>query len=186
MGSETAFIGIGSNFGDRLDQCRRAIALLKLLPATRVTGASSFYETEPIREPSDPGPEWFLNAVIRIETEIAPRRLLEVCQEIERALGRDSVQRSGPRPLDLDILSYGPHVIQEPGLTIPHPRLHLRRFVLEPLAELDRSWSHPLLQKTVGELYTALTDSTVVQRLDRIPATQTTPPGPCGSPWEPS
>lgn len=182
MASETAFIGFGSNAGDRLDHCRRAVTLLNLLPATRLTGASSLYETEPIQDPCDPGPNWFINGVVRIETEIAPRRLLEVCQEVERALGRDPVQRSGARPLDLDILFYGQHVIQEPGLTIPHPRLHTRRFVLEPLAELEATWQHPLLHRTVGALLTSITDSTRVRRLDHIPAPQPTAPGSCSTP----
>src|SRR5574341_966318 len=99
--SEMVFIGFGSNLGNRLDFCDRAVTLLRLLPASRVTAVSSLYETEPVRDGGDPGEGWFLNGVIRLETDLTPRSLLDVCREVERALGRDPAHRQGPRTLDL-------------------------------------------------------------------------------------
>jgi 2-amino-4-hydroxy-6-hydroxymethyldihydropteridine diphosphokinase len=149
---ETVFIGFGSNVGDRVDFCDRAVTLLSLLPHSRLTGVSLLYETEPVRDRTDPGEGWFLNGVVQLETDIAPRSLLTTLQEIERALGRDEDNRSGPRTIDLDILFYGEQVIKEPGLTIPHPRLHQRRFVLMPMNELDPLWVHPTLKQSVTQL----------------------------------
>jgi len=171
MPREIVFIGFGSNLGNRLDFCDRAITLLGLLPASQVTGVSSLYETEPLPE-NDPGPQWFLNGVVRLETELPPLRLLEVCREVEKALGRDPEHRSGPRTLDLDMLLYGARVIQESGLTVPHPRLHLRRFVLTPLAELDPDLRHPVLDKTVRALLAELHDPSVVRLLDPQPSSR--------------
>jgi len=163
---ETVFIGFGSNLGDRLDFCNRAVALLRLLPASKATALSSLYETEPVRDDSDPGEGWFLNGVIRLETELTPRSLLDVCREVERALGRDPDHREGPRTLDLDLLFYGARVITEPGLVVPHPRLHLRRFVLAPMVELDPGWMHPVLHRPVGDLLDRLSDPAAVRRIE--------------------
>jgi len=134
---ETVYIGFGSNEGDRLDYCDRAVTLLGLLPHSQLIAVSSLYETEPVAdERTDPGSGLFLNGVVGVETEIAPRSLLAICLEVERALGRDREECQGPRTLDLDILLYGSRIIHEDDLTVPHPRLHLRRFVLVPLVEL--------------------------------------------------
>lgn len=172
MGRETAFIGFGSNIGDRLDFCDRAVTLLGLLPTTQVIAVSSLYETEPVADAGNPGSGLFLNGVVRLETEVIPERLLEVCREIERALGRDTEHRSGPRTIDLDVLLYGDRVIQEQGLAVPHPRLHLRRFVLEPIVELEPTLVHPLLKQTVSQLLAQLTDRHQVRRLDPQPNTR--------------
>lgn len=174
MSREIVYIGFGSNVGDRLDYCDRAVTLLSLLPASQVTGVSSLYETEPVADEktASPGPVWFLNGVMRLETDLTPQSLMEVCQEIERSLGRNREHRGGPRTLDLDILFYGSRVLKEPGLTIPHPRLHRRRFVLLPLAELDADWRHPVLQRTVRELLDGLDDPAAVRRLDPQPGTR--------------
>ncbi|HEY5626669.1 MAG TPA: 2-amino-4-hydroxy-6-hydroxymethyldihydropteridine diphosphokinase [Nitrospira sp.] len=149
---ETVFIGFGSNVGDRVDFCDRAITLLSLLPHSQLLGISLLYETEPVKDGGNPGDDWFLNGVIQLETDITPKSLLEVLREIERSLGRDEENRSGPRTLDLDILFYGERVINEPELTIPHPRLHQRRFVLMPLSELDPLWTHPTTGQTVQQM----------------------------------
>ena len=111
----TALIGFGSNVGNRLDFCDRTLTLLSLLPHSRLDAVSSLYETEPVDDGAAPGPEWFLNGVAQLETDITPKSLLEVSQEIERALGRDLDHRGGPRTLDLDILFYDDRIIEEPA-----------------------------------------------------------------------
>lgn len=169
---ETVFIGFGSNVGDRVDYCDRAVTLLSLLPHSRLQGVSLLYETEPVRDPTDPGDDWFLNGVVQIETDIRPRSLLTTLQEIERALGRDDDNRAGPRTIDLDILFYGDQVIKEPGLTIPHPRLHQRRFVLMPINELDPLWVHPTLKRSVAQLLTESQDQAQVRLLFPQPSTR--------------
>jgi 2-amino-4-hydroxy-6-hydroxymethyldihydropteridine diphosphokinase len=166
MARETVFIGFGSNVGNRLDYCERAVTLLNLLPGALMTGRSASYETEPVDDGSAPGPDWFINGVVRLETDLHPLRLLEVCQEIERALGRDFDHRHGPRTLDLDILFYGRHRLNQDGFVVPHPRLHLRRFVLAPLLELAPDWIHPVLNRTVRDLLDHLIDPARVKRLD--------------------
>lgn len=171
MSREIVYIGFGSNLGNRLDFCDRAVALLSLLPHSQVTGVSSLYETEPLPEHS-PGPDWFLNGIVRLETDLTPQSLLEVCREVEQSLGRDPDHRDGPRTLDLDILLYGNRVINETGLIVPHPRLHLRRFVLAPLAELAPDLQHPLLNKTASALLAELNDPSVVRRLDPQPSSR--------------
>jgi 2-amino-4-hydroxy-6-hydroxymethyldihydropteridine diphosphokinase len=179
---ETVFIGFGSNVGDRVDFCDRAVTLLSLLPHSRLQGVSLLYETEPVRGQIDPGEGWFLNGVVQLETNITPRSLLSTLQEIERALDRDEDNRSGPRTIDLDILFYGEHVIKEPGLAIPHPRLHQRRFVLMPMNELDPLWVHPTLNQSVAQLLTAARDQSQVRLLFPQPSTRYGSRPACSSP----
>jgi 2-amino-4-hydroxy-6-hydroxymethyldihydropteridine diphosphokinase len=131
----TAWIGLGSNVGDRRALLRRAIAALEREPQVEVQAVSSIRETEPVGYLDQPR---FLNAVARVSTDLPPRALLERLLEIERRLGRARTgPRFGPRTIDLDLLLYGAEEIAEPGLEVPHPRLHERAFVLEPLVELD-------------------------------------------------
>jgi 2-amino-4-hydroxy-6-hydroxymethyldihydropteridine diphosphokinase len=152
MQRETVYIGFGSNVGNRLDFCDRAVTLLSLLPHSHVTGVSLLYETEPVKDHAQPGEGWFLNGVVQLETDVTPNSLLAILREIERALGRDEENRSGPRTIDLDILLYGQRVIDEQDLVVPHPRMHHRRFVLMPLSELDPLFVHPVLQRTISQL----------------------------------
>ena len=129
----TAYVGLGANLGDREATLRRAVELLDDGP-TAVQQVSRFRETDPIGLLEQPR---FLNAVACVETDLPPRALLELLLEIERRLGRvREGPRFGPRAIDLDLLVYGETILDEPGLTLPHPRLHERRFALEPLVEL--------------------------------------------------
>lgn len=145
-----AFIGIGSNLGDRLAHCRAALDRLALLPGTALTRVSPLFESEP-QEGVEGGP--FLNAVAEIATSLPPDQLLDHLQEIEVALGRAADHLPGTaRTMDLDLLLYGDAVIREPDLAVPHPRMAERRFVLLPLAALAPTLCHPVLQATVAEL----------------------------------
>ncbi|BBA71378.1 2-amino-4-hydroxy-6-hydroxymethyldihydropteridine diphosphokinase [Geobacter sulfurreducens] len=149
------FIALGSNMGDRELNLLRAVAEIGKLPETRITALSGFYETEPV----GPVPEQpdFLNAVLRIETSLTPHRLLEELQRIETGLfGRRREVPQGPRSMDLDILLYGSLTVAVEGLVIPHPRLHQRRFVLVPLAEIAPDMIHPVQEKPVRELLASL------------------------------
>lgn len=152
MSRETVFIGFGSNVGDRVDFCDRAVTLLSLLPHSQVVGVSLLYETAPVNDHGRPGGGWFLNGVVQLETDVTPKSLLDILREIERSLGRNEENRSGPRTIDLDILFYGQRIINEPDLVVPHPRMHQRRFVLMPLSELDPLFLHPSLKRTISQL----------------------------------
>jgi 2-amino-4-hydroxy-6-hydroxymethyldihydropteridine diphosphokinase len=136
----TAFVGIGSNLGDRETNLERALQLLSADDGIEVIAVSEIRETEPVG-PVEQGP--FLNGAARLETSLAPRELLERLLAIENRLGRVRTERWGPRTIDLDLLLYGNERIDESGLTVPHPRLHERRFVLEPLADLDPALEIP-------------------------------------------
>jgi 2-amino-4-hydroxy-6-hydroxymethyldihydropteridine diphosphokinase len=124
-----AYVGVGSNLGDRERTIRAAI---DALPG--VVAVSALRETEPVGPVEQPP---FLNGAVALETELSPRELLDMLLAVERRLGRERRERWGPRTIDLDLLLYGDRSLDEPGLSLPHPRLHERRFALEPLAELD-------------------------------------------------
>jgi 2-amino-4-hydroxy-6-hydroxymethyldihydropteridine diphosphokinase len=131
----TAYIGIGSNLGERDATIRDALELLAADPELEVEAVSSIRETDPVGVLDQPR---FLNAAIRLATDLAPHPLLERLLAVEQQLGRVRTgERYGPRTIDLDLLLYGHEIVDEPGLRVPHPRLAERRFVLEPLAELD-------------------------------------------------
>jgi 2-amino-4-hydroxy-6-hydroxymethyldihydropteridine diphosphokinase len=130
-----AYIGVGANLGDREPTMRAALAALDAKPGIRVVAVSSFRETDPVGYVDQPR---FLNAAAEVETELDARALLDALLSVERGLGRTrDGPRYGPRTIDLDLLLFGDAELEEPGLTVPHPRLHERAFVLEPLAELD-------------------------------------------------
>jgi 2-amino-4-hydroxy-6-hydroxymethyldihydropteridine diphosphokinase len=149
----TSYIGLGSNLGDREEYLRRALELLRAEPDIDVTGVSSVRETDPVGILDQPR---FLNAVARVETDLGPRRLLDRLLATERMLGRRrDGPRFGPRTIDLDLLLYGDEEIDEPGLTVPHPRLAERLFVVEPLHELDPALVVPG-QGPVSDLLSAL------------------------------
>ncbi|MGB0910157.1 MAG: 2-amino-4-hydroxy-6-hydroxymethyldihydropteridine diphosphokinase [Nitrospirales bacterium] len=182
MHSETVFIGFGSNLGDRQELCDRAVALIGLMPHSKVIGVSSYYETSPVDPNGILGDTWFYNGVVKLDTSLVVRKLFDICQETERALGRDDDNRAGPRTMDFDVLFYGQHIIDEADLTIPHPRLHLRRFVLEPLVELDPQWNHPTFDRSLKELFDDLDDSSKVRKLELTPGSRYGNRPTCASP----
>ena len=161
--SVTAYVGLGSNLDDPAQQLEHALDGLRQLPATRLLQVSSFYGNPPLGPPDQPD---YVNAVAALETTLAPVALLSALQAIERAQGRvRSGTRWGPRTIDLDLLTYGDHVIREPGLEVPHPGVGVRAFVLLPLAEIAPDLKIPGYAD-VGTLIAA-TDVTQVLRLTR-------------------
>ena len=130
----TAYVGLGANLGPREITLQRAIELLAEAEGVDVLAVSQLRETEPVGVVDQPP---FLNGAVRVDTTLTPRALLDTLLEIERALGRVREERWGPRTVDLDLLVYDDVVVDEPGLRVPHPRLHERGFALQPLAELD-------------------------------------------------
>ena len=141
-------IAIGSNRGDRQENCRKAIELLKQKGITPVA-ISTMHETEPEGVTDQ---LLFINMAVSAETELPPLELLAVLKEIEKQMGREETVRYGPRVIDLDLLLYGDETIDEPGLVVPHPLMHGRGFVLGPLSEIAPDAVHPVLKKTVSEL----------------------------------
>jgi len=158
--SETAYLSLGSNLGDRAANLRSALAQMEV--AGRVLAVSAFYETQPVDVPDQP---WFLNCVAAIATDKSPRELLQFALKIEAEMGRLRMRHKGPRNIDIDILLFGDRVLDEPGLKIPHPAMHKRRFVLEPLAEIAPEARHPQLGKTAEDLLGELADGQTVRRL---------------------
>lgn len=148
------YLSLGSNLRDRQSNLRNAIG--RLLELGNVLEVSSLYETEPVEFIDQP---WFLNCAVALRTELIPREFLAGLLAIERSLGRERTQPKGPRLIDIDILLYGAATIKTPQLTVPHPAMQERRFVLEPLAEIAPELKHPVLKKTIRELLHALPKS---------------------------
>ncbi len=157
---EIAYLSLGSNIGDREKRLRDAIGRLDALG--RVLSISSFYETEPVDFAAQ---GWFLNCAAAIETNETPQELMAALLNIEREMGRQRTQKKGPRTIDIDLLLFGDKVIDSPGLTVPHPAMPRRRFVLEPLAEIAPEMRHPVLHKTARDFLDALPPGQVVRRL---------------------
>jgi len=144
----TVYIGIGSNLGEREENCLHAIELLTH-EGIVVKRRSLMYETEPWGVKDQPR---FINMVVEIETEIGPQRLLQILKTIEQRLGRVDISRWGPRCIDLDIIFYDDIVLMDEGIQIPHPMMHQREFVLRPLSEIAAEQMHPLLKRSVKDL----------------------------------
>ena len=156
-----AHLSLGSNVGDREQNLREAIHRLQALG--RITEVSSFYETEPVEFAEQP---WFVNCAVALETSQSASQLMTGVLEIERDIGRQRVQKKGPRIIDIDILLFGDEIVNTPDLTIPHPSMAGRRFVLEPLAEIASQARHPVRKKTIGELLRALPAGQTVRKAE--------------------
>lgn len=156
----TAALALGSNLGDRARALASARALLEAGGFLGVTAASRVYQTEPVGGPPQPH---FLNQVLLATTGLAPEALLELAMGVEALLGRERAVPLGPRTLDVDLLFVGDALRRTPALTLPHPSLHLRRFVLVPLCDVAPRWRHPALGKTAEELLEACGDSSRVE-----------------------
>jgi 2-amino-4-hydroxy-6-hydroxymethyldihydropteridine diphosphokinase len=158
--SETVYLSLGSNLGDRAAHLRSAIAQLDT--AGRLLAVSAMYETQPVDLPNQP---WFLNCAAAIETGMTPAEMLNFALRIEAMMGRLRLQEKGARNIDIDIVLFGDRTVDQPGLKIPHPAMHQRRFVLEPLAEIAPDAIHPKQGKSVQELLQALPEGQTVRKL---------------------
>lgn len=154
------FISLGSNVGDRDANLRSAIDRLRALG--ELVLVSSFYETEPVEFTAQP---WFLNCVVKLNTEKMPKQLLAGILDVEQQMGRRRTQKKGPRTIDIDLLLFGNSIIETKGLTVPHPAMHERRFVLEPLVEIASDVRHPVFKRTIRELRDALPTGQAVRKL---------------------
>lgn len=159
---QTAYLSLGSNVGDRQQNLRDALRALGKIGV--VSAISSFYETEPIEYTQQP---WFVNCAAALETEESPDRLLADLLKIEQGMGRrrEATVAKGPRPIDIDILLFGNSVVESSSLTIPHPAMLERRFVLEPLAEIAAEVHHPVVKRTIRQLRDALPRGQAVKRI---------------------
>lgn len=154
------FLGIGANLGDRKAALRTAQELIEKYVG-KIAKRSSTYETQPWGKPEQPA---FLNMVVMANTTMDPRELLDSIAKMEKELGRERVEKWGPRAIDIDILFYGHRIIRDKGLEIPHPEFHKRAFVLVPMMEIDPDFEHPVLKQPIDALYLdCMDDSEVVQ-----------------------
>ncbi len=173
-----AFLALGSNRGDRAAHIAQAVALLRAVDGIEVIEQSRLYETEPVGM-RDGDADWFVNAALAIETKLSPEQLLAACLAAERQLGRerpaegDQTAGYAARTVDIDILFYGDQVLDTPTLTIPHPRLHQRAFMLVPMLELAAEWRHPVFNQPIHQLHLALPEPAEVLLL----GTRLTVPG---------
>jgi 2-amino-4-hydroxy-6-hydroxymethyldihydropteridine diphosphokinase len=158
----TAYIGIGSNAGDKVLNCETAISEILKIDRHRLLVRSSFFNTRPIGYTAQ---DWFVNSVIKIETDLEPIDLYRMLKTIEIRLGRKETFRGGPRVIDLDLLLFDDRRIETEELQVPHPRFHERQFVLIPLAEIDQNLIHPVLKKTVGELLEEIKEDQGVEKI---------------------
>jgi 2-amino-4-hydroxy-6-hydroxymethyldihydropteridine diphosphokinase len=148
---KTVYLSLGSNIGDRQANLNEAVA--KLAEYGTVVRRSAFYETEPMEVTDQP---WFLNCVVELETELMPKQFISAVLDVERSMGRKRTRKKGPRNIDIDILLFGKSIVEMKGLTVPHPAMHLRRFVLEPMVEIAPEVRHPVFKRSMRELRDAL------------------------------
>jgi 2-amino-4-hydroxy-6-hydroxymethyldihydropteridine diphosphokinase len=157
------YIGIGSNLGDSLKNCRHAVEMLCRIKGVELETVSSFYSTEPVGMKNQ---DFFINAVAEIKTDLSASGLLQALQKIENDMGRIRGVKGGPRIIDLDILFYGQNVMEGQDLIIPHPEMHKRRFVLEPLCEIASYFIHPSFGVSIRGLNDRLDDNKIVGKVE--------------------
>ena len=160
-----AYIGIGSNLGTPGKNCIEAIEKISSTKDIKIISRSSFYQTEPIGEVQQ---DWFVNSAIKIKTNLSPTHLLSALLNIESAMGRTREEKWGPRLIDLDLLFYGNLILEKKSLTLPHPEIQKRKFVLIPMSEIAESLVHPTLKKTIKTLLQESSDGTVVKKLKSL------------------
>jgi len=163
MEKHTAFISAGSNIGDKFLNCKNGLSAIEVSGVAVIKAWSHFYKTSPVDFKDQ---DWFVNAAVKIETALDPSELLKELVSIQAKAGRNfEIVRFGPRIIDLDIILYDSAVVNSPGLTIPHPRMHNRRFVLKPLCDIDPLVVHPVLKKNLKILLDSLNDDeqTIIQ-----------------------
>jgi len=156
------YLSLGSNVGDRAANLNAAIARLGAFG--EVVAVSSFYETEPVEFAAQ---AWFFNCAVKLDTEKMPKQLLAAILDLEQKMGRRRVQKGGPRSIDIDILLFGNSIVDTQGLTVPHPAMHQRRFVLEPLAEIAPDIRHPVFKRTIRELRDSLPPGQAVRKVSK-------------------
>ena len=154
------YLSLGSNLGDRAGNLRAAVE--KLSGFGKIVAVSSFYETEPVELTNQP---WFVNCAVALETEQVPEAFLGELLALEQSMGRRRTQEKGPRTIDIDILLFGDAIIETAGLSIPHPAMHQRRFVLVPMAEIAPEQRHPILKRSMRELLDALPPGAAVRQI---------------------
>jgi 2-amino-4-hydroxy-6-hydroxymethyldihydropteridine diphosphokinase len=164
-----AYLGLGSNLGDRLENLSRAVELLDDAEGIEVRERSVVYETEPAGDPKQPR---YLNAVVRVETVLSAKSLLDVCLAVEKSMGRVRAKRWDSRNIDVDLLIYGDEVISTEKLIVPHPLMHEREFVLRPLADIAPDIVHPVLLETVRDMLAAVEGSSGARRMDGFDLTR--------------
>lgn len=163
-----AYVGIGSNMGDSLRQCKQAVQKLSCAGGVALEKTSSFYKTEPVIDGQEArqnleNQNWYVNAVAEIRTTLSPRELLDELQKIEKDMGRTRQYKGAPRTMDLDLLLYGQEVIRDRDLMVPHPEMHKRLFVLEPLCEIASYLIHPVFGVSMRGLKDRLNDHKIVE-----------------------
>ena len=158
-----AYLGIGSNLGDPVENCRNALREISSLKNTQVLRRSSLYRTEPV---GDTPQDWFVNGVVEVRTTFPAPQLVKALQWVEQALGRQRNERWGPRTIDIDILLFGQEIIKTESLVVPHPEMHKRRFVLVPVNEIASYVIHPLYGVSMKGLLDRLEDDHTVERID--------------------
>jgi 2-amino-4-hydroxy-6-hydroxymethyldihydropteridine diphosphokinase len=161
---KTVYLSLGSNVGDRPKNLQDALAALPK-SGVNVKRISSIYETEPVDYLDQP---WFLNMAVEAETELTPSKLLQTLREIEAQMGSKKQIAKGPRLIDMDILLFGNEVIDTPDLQVPHPRMHLRRFVLQPLSEIAPTVQHPVSHQSISDLLARTLDKGAVRVVSRL------------------
>ena len=157
-----AYIGIGSNLGTPEKNCTKAIEKISNTKGIEIIAKSSFYQTEPTGGVQQ---GWFVNSAIEIETDLSPENLLSVLLNLELAMGRIRKEKWGPRLIDLDLLLYGNLILENKDLTLPHPEIQNRKFVLIPMCEIAENLIHPTLKKTIKTLLQESSDVTIVKKI---------------------